>query len=188
MSTHRRLTVLSLSLGLSLSLTLTLTLTLGLALLPTRALAQTSYTTSAPTEGLTPEGPTAERPTAERPTAAVSAGAFATAVVVEDGEIFVGRPGEFAFFPIPPNHAGTVHVFGLDDGGAWEETAMLSSESVEVGDGFGAALAVDGNTVLVGAPMTRGARGAAYVFRRPRAGAPWGPVTILRIAIRSAGD
>ena len=147
---------------------LSLSLVLSFALLTTPAPAQTRHMTGTP--------------------AAVSAGAFATAVVFEGGEIFVGRPGEFAFFPIPPNHAGTVHVFGLDDDGDWDEKAVLSSESVEVGDGFGASLAVDGNTLLVGAPMTRGGRGAAYVFSRPRAGAPWGLVTILRSATRREGD
>ena len=114
-------------------------LSLSLALLTTSALAQTHHTSDAP--------------------AAVSAGAFAAAVVFEGGEIFVGRPGEFAFFPIPPNHAGTVHVFGLDDNADWGETAVLAAAAVEVGDGFGTSLAVDGNTLLVGAPMTRGGRG-----------------------------
>ena len=143
-------------------------LSLSLALPTNSALAQTHHTAGAP--------------------AALSAGAFATAVVFEGGEIFVGRPGEFAFFPIPPNHAGTVHVFGLDDNGDWEETAVLGSESVEVGDGFGASLAVDRNTLLVGAPMTRGGRGAVYVFTRSDADASWRAVTILRSAARREGD
>jgi hypothetical protein len=141
-------------------------LSLSLALPTNSALAQTHHTAGAP--------------------AALSAGAFATAVVFEGGEIFVGRPGEFAFFPIPPNHAGTVHVFGLDDNGDWEETAVLGSESVEVGDGFGASLAVDQKTLLVGAPMTRGGRGAVYVFTR--SDAPWRAVTTLRSATRREGD
>ncbi len=134
---------------------LTLTLSpaaLTLALVTPPAVAQTHYVAGAP--------------------AAVSAGAFATTVVFEGEEIFVGRPGEFAFFPIPANHAGTVHVFRLDDTGNWEERAVLSSESVEVGDGFGMSLAVDGNTLLAGAPKTRGGRGAVYVFTRSDADAP----------------
>ena len=147
---------------------LSLTLTLTLALVTTTAVAQTHYVTRAP--------------------AAVSAGAFATTVVFEGEEIFVGRPGEFAFFPIPANHAGTVHVFGLDDTGSWEETAVLSSESVEVGDGFGMSLAVDGNTLLAGAPKTRGGRGAVYVFTRSDADTPWRAVTTLRSATRREGD
>ena len=143
-------------------------LSLSLAFSPASVAAQTHYVTGAPT--------------------VVSAGAFATTVVFEGGEIFVGRPGECAFFPIPANHAGTVHVFGLDDMGNWEETAVLSSESVEVGDGFGMSLAVDGNTLLAGAPKTRGGRGAVYVFTRSDADALWRAVTTLRSGTRREGD
>ena len=143
-------------------------LSLSLAFSPASVAAQTHYVTGAPT--------------------VVSAGAFATTVVFEGGEIFVGRPGEFAFFPIPANHAGTVHVFGLDDMGNWEETAVLSSESVEVGDGFGMSLAVHGNTLLAGAPKTRGGRGAVYVFTRSDADAPWRAVTTLWSGTRREGD
>jgi hypothetical protein len=73
----------------------------------------------------------------------------------------VGRPGEFALFPIPANHAGTVHVFGLDDAGDWSETSVLRSEAVGIGDGFGMSLAVDGNTLLVGAPRSTCTHGLA---------------------------
>ena len=147
-----------------------LSLAFTLALVPTPAVAQTHYSDVAGAP------------------ATASIGAFATTVVFEGEEIFVGRPGEFAFFPIPANHAGTVHVFRLDDTGNWEETAVLSSESVEVGDGFGMSLAVDGNTLLAGAPKTRGGRGAVYVFTRSEADAPWRAVTILRSATRREGD
>ena len=143
-------------------------LSLSLVFSPASVAAQTHYVTGAPT--------------------VVSAGAFASTVVFEGGEIFVGRPSEFAFFPIPANHAGTVHVFGLDDMGNWEETAVLSSESVEVGDGFGMSLAVHGNTLLAGAPKTRGGRGAVYVFTRSDADAPWRAVTTLWSGTRREGD
>ena len=145
-----------------------LSLALVVALLSTPALAQTRYGTGAP--------------------AAVSAGAFATTVVFEGGEIFVGRPGEFAFFSIPANHAGTVHIFGLDGSGNWEETAVLSAESVEIGDGFGMSLAVEGNTLLAGAPKTSGGRGAVYVFRRSDADGAWRAVATLRSGTRREGD
>ncbi len=163
-------------------------LSLGLALYSTSTHAQTHYRTEAPaTRAPATEAPATRAPATEAP-ATLSAGAFATAVVFEGGEIFVGRPGEFMLFPIPANHAGTVHVFGLDDSGDWVETAVLGSASVEVGDGFGTSLAVDGNTLLVGAPMTRGGRGAVYVFSRAGAGAPWQAVTTLRSATRREGD
>ena len=112
---------------------------------------------------------------------------FGVAVVVEGGEVFVGRPGEIAFFPIPPNHAGSVHVFGNADNG-WAEKAVVTSASVEVGDGFGQALDVDGNTMLVGAPKTQEGRGAAYMFRRSGPAAQWQQTAVLRTATRTAGD
>ena len=112
---------------------------------------------------------------------------FGAAVVVQGGEVFVGRPGEISFFPIPPNHTGSVHVFGNTDN-RWEEKAVVTSDSVEVGDGFGQALAVDGNTMLVGAPKTQEGRGAAYMFRRSEPEAQWQQTAVLRTATRTAGD
>ncbi len=111
--------------------------------------------------GLTAASVVAQTRHGTRSPSTVAAGAFATAVVFEGGEIFVGRPGEFYFFPIPANHAGTVHVFGPDEAGDWVETAVLTSAAVEIGDGFGAALAVDGNVLMVGAPKIRGEKPAA---------------------------
>ncbi len=112
---------------------------------------------------------------------------FGAAVVVEGGEIFVGRPGEISLFPIPPNHTGSIHVFGNTDN-RWEEKAVVTSASVEVGDGFGQALAVDGNTMLVGAPKTQEGRGAAYMFRRSGPATQWQQTAVLRTAKRTAGD
>ena len=155
-------------------------LSFSFALLSTSGTAQTQYTTGA-AAGVAEGAPAAV-------SAGSSAGAFAATVVFEGGEIFVGRPGEIAFFPIPANHAGTVHVFGLDAVGAWEETAVLASESVEVGDGFGMSLAVDQNTLLAGAPKTSEGRGEVYVFSRVGADAPWRAVTTLRSATRRPGD
>ena len=113
---------------------------------------------------------------------------FTAAIVFEGGEIFIGRPGEFPFFPIPPNHTGSVHVFGNGDGGSWVETSTVSSASVEVGDGFGMALSVEGNTLLVGAPKTGGSQGAVYVFQRTDAGSEWTEITILTRLGGQAGE
>ena len=113
---------------------------------------------------------------------------FTAAVVFEGGEIFVGRPGEFPFFPIPPNHTGSVHIFGNGDGGSWEETATVASASVEVGDGFGMALSVEGNTLMIGAPKTGGNQGGVYVFQRANAGSEWTEITILKGAGTQTGD
>jgi len=123
-------------------------------------------------------------PTVDGPMGAAGLGA---AVFIDGDEVFIGRPGEFPFFPIPPNHAGTVNVFA-DNGGGWAETSVVTSDAIAVGDGFGQALAAKGNTLLVGAPKTDDSRGAAYVFRRSGPDADWQPVVVLRTATRTAGD
>ena len=117
----------------------------------------------------------------------MGAAGLGAAVFIDGDEIFVGRPGEFPFFPIPPNHTGTVNVFA-NNGGTWVEAAVVTSPSVAVGDGLGQALGASGNTLLVGAPKTDDARGAAYVFRRSGADAAWQQAAVLRSATRTAGD
>ncbi len=89
--------------------------------------------------------------------------AFASAVTVEGGEVFVGRPGGVDFFPMPPNRPGGVHVF-TQSGGAWSQTALVSPPDAEVGTGYGTSLDVQGDLMVVGAPG-EGA-GAVYVYRR----------------------
>ncbi|HEX6884995.1 MAG TPA: hypothetical protein VF530_16590, partial [Planctomycetota bacterium] len=61
-------------------------------------------------------------------------------------------------------------------GGAWTEEARLAPALPEAGDGFGAAVALDGNVAVVGAPLrdTVGMDdGAVYVFERASGAAPF---------------
>ena len=90
---------------------------------------------------------------------------FGAAAAVSGGEIFVSRPGEFAAFPMPGSEAGSVHLFrhGAD---GWAEVAVISAPSGVYGDGFGEALAVEGDVLVVGAPKENEGRGAAYIFVR----------------------
>ena len=94
------------------------------------------------------------------------ASAFAVSVVVQDDEIFVGRPGGLAIFPMPGNRAGAVHVFART-GDGWTETATLPAP-VEALTGFGEGLDVSGDVLAVGAPGE--GTGAVYVYRRADAG------------------
>jgi hypothetical protein len=48
-----------------------------------------------------------------------------------------------------------------------QELAILTTESGGTNHRFGFAVAIDGDTVVVGAPTANGGRGAAYVFVRP---------------------
>jgi choice-of-anchor B domain-containing protein len=91
-----------------------------------------------------------------------------TAVAISGGELFVGRTGEFPTFAVPPGSAGGVHVFQRD-GSAWTEAHVLAAD-VPPGSAFGAAVAVDGAVVLVGAPQADDETGAVFVFERADGG------------------
>ncbi len=106
-------------------------------------------------------GQTTARPTGLTPAAGLSA--FSAAVVVQDGQIYVGRPGGISLFPMPSGRQGGVHVFGRS-GGDWMQTATLSPSESGSATGFGGGLDAAGDLLVVGAP-TEGA-GAVYVFRR----------------------
>ena len=94
--------------------------------------------------------------------------AFSAAVALDDGRIFVGRPGGIELFPMPANRQGGVHVFGRS-GDAWVEIASLAPEESESATGFGESLDASGGLLVVGAP-TDGA-GAVHIFRE--AGDAW---------------
>jgi choice-of-anchor B domain-containing protein len=95
---------------------------------------------------------------------------FGGAALVVGDQVVIGRPGTLIGFPIPASHAGTVHVFRRS-GDRWTETAALSAKDGSLGDGFGTALAADGDLLVIGAPGAAGG-GAVYVFQRA-AGGGW---------------
>ena len=112
---------------------------------------------------------------------------FGAAIAATDSEVFVGRPGEFGLFPMPPSRPGGVHVFRPNAQGEWAETAVISSTGAEVGDAFGQAVAVAGNTVVVSAPKEDSSRGAVYVFARSGE-SEWNQVARLEAADRAQND
>jgi choice-of-anchor B domain-containing protein len=112
---------------------------------------------------------------------------FASALAVGEREIFVGRPGELAAAFEAPTEPSAVHVFAPDQRGTWVDTAQVAPADGAVGDGFGLALAADGDVLVVGAPGRDGGIGAAYVFER-LGGAFWGQKATLVPAGGVAGD
>lgn len=58
---------------------------------------------------------------------------------------------------------GSVYVF-VRTGAAWSEQQKLTSTDGAAGDSFGFAVAISGETVVVGAPFSHFNRGSAYVF------------------------
>jgi choice-of-anchor B domain-containing protein len=83
---------------------------------------------------------------------------FGTAVAPGAGFLVVGAPAT-------DSARGTVYVFRQDAGG-WMEAARLTAPDRMAGDRFGAAVAVSGDAIVVGAPARSERAGAAHVFRR----------------------
>ncbi|HEX9728210.1 MAG TPA: choice-of-anchor B family protein [Gemmatimonadales bacterium] len=112
---------------------------------------------------------------------------FGTAIVVSGNEIYVGQPGEFPLFPAPPTGTGAVHRFSMV-GGNWVEGTPIVGDGVMLGDGFGQALALHGDIMIVGAPKQDEQRGVAYVFERSGMGAAWAQTARLQANDGTAGD
>jgi hypothetical protein len=69
--------------------------------------------------------------------------------------------------------SGSVYVFGRDTGGAWVQQAKLLASDGQPGDRFGSSVAIDGNTLVVGAvpgEESPAPSGRAYVFEQTAPG------------------
>ncbi|MEK7830824.1 MAG: putative Ig domain-containing protein, partial [Acidobacteriota bacterium] len=78
--------------------------------------------------------------------------------------------------------AGSAYIFEHNQSGAdnWGLVKKLTASDAEMGDAFGAAIGISGNTIVVGAYQNNSHRGAAYVFERNQGGAGnWGQVKKL---------
>jgi len=88
---------------------------------------------------------------------------FGDCVSISGDSVLVGAGGDDA-------RPGAAFVF-TRDGGAWTQQAKLVADDGVNGDTFGLALAISGDTAVVGAYRKNGDRGAAYVFTR--SGTTW---------------
>jgi hypothetical protein len=110
---------------------------------------------------------------------------FGGATLIAGDQVLIGRPGTLIGFPMPANHAGAVHVFRRV-GDRWTESGMFAPKDGTLGDGFGTALAADGNLLAVGAPGAAGG-GAVYLFERG-SGGRWTQRARLSSATGADGD
>lgn len=113
-------------------------------------------------------------PLVQLPTAA-----FGQALDLEGDVAVIGSP--FGSLPGPIEEA---HVYGRDQGGpgAWQQLQLLRPSDGESDTDFGALIALEGGTLIVGAPLddSTGAKtGAAYVFERSPTGSIWTEATKL---------
>ncbi len=98
---------------------------------------------------------------------------FGAAVALDGNTALVGA---FSYgLPSPnPNRAGAAFVFTRSNTLVWTQQARLTVEEGEYDDYFGIAVALEGDTALIGAPrhtVTTASQGAAYVFIR--SGTSW---------------
>ena len=86
---------------------------------------------------------------------------FGTSVSVAENKVVVGASSD-------SNRRGAAYVFHYD-GSVWVQRAKLAASDGEFGDGFGGAVSVSGNEIVIGAAGKDGSgvnldAGAAYVF------------------------
>ena len=144
--------------------------------------------------------------------------AFLKASMAEAGDFFggsVGISGDTVVVGARGEDSGAVGINGSPDDGAvdsgaayvivrtgmnWEQQAFLKASNAGAADYFGQAVAISGNTVVVGADAensgavgingssneSAGGAGAAYVFFRD--GTTWGQQTFLKASNAEGGD
>lgn len=130
-------------------------------------------------------------------------------VAISGDTIAVGAPGEAGGLggingPETNNNepgAGAVYIFVRGSDGSWSQQAYIKPERIDPDDNFGKSVALDGDTLVVGAPGEDSAdtgpsstgfdnfaleSGAAYVF--VRSGIEWTQQALLKASNTDAGD
>jgi hypothetical protein len=114
---------------------------------------------------------------------------FGADVVIQGDDLLVGAPPPFSF---SADNEGSAYLFTRDplDPDSWMFAARLATaDTGGANDGFGARLALEGDTAVIGAPSAEGQdgdqrAGAAYVFRRDPSSGQWSQV--YRVTTREA--
>jgi hypothetical protein len=109
---------------------------------------------------------------ASAPGAASQEPNFGRAVAMTGADLLIGQPVNW-YGP------GTVYAYRPDASGEWAERSMLTASDSARMDDFGRALALDGNTLVVGAPRKRDGSGVAYVFERSGPEGSWAETRVL---------
>jgi choice-of-anchor B domain-containing protein len=106
-----------------------------------------------------------------QPAETVSGDAFGATIALTDGRALIGAPGWSAAAEPANGQVGRVFEFRLQVGG-WQEAAVLESRS-DPNAHFGAAIAVEGDLAVIGAPGSGAGHGAAFLYRRDATSGVW---------------
>jgi hypothetical protein len=106
---------------------------------------------------------------------------FGSTVVLDGDTLLIGAAPPYSF---SADNEGSAYLFGRDpiDPDQWVfVTRLAATETGGANDGFGAPLALEGDTAVVGAPSAEAQdgdqrAGAAYVFRRDPSSGQWSQV------------
>ncbi len=115
---------------------------------------------------------------------------FGAAVAISGGTIVVGARLD----DDGGSNSGSVYIFESNGGGTdnWGQVKKLAASDAEAGDRFGISVAINGDTLVVGAGFEDHAgsnSGSAYVFDRNQGGADnWGQVKKLIASDGAAED
>lgn len=105
--------------------------------------------------------------------------------------------GDYAIVGSPLNDdsgsaSGAAYIFFYDSSGNWVEQAKITAADAAAADQFGWSVAIDGDTVVVGAWLDDASgnnAGAAYVFQRDQGGVGnWGQVAKITGSDTTAAD
>ena len=92
---------------------------------------------------------------------------FGNAIAVDGDTAVIGAPRD----DDKGSGSGSAFVFTRDSEGDWSRVAQLAlSGNNRLNFGFGTSVALDGNTIVVGAPYANSSKGTAYVFTKPNGG------------------
>jgi hypothetical protein len=100
---------------------------------------------------------------------------FGLAVAVSGDTTVVGANQDFV-------STGAAYIFERNQGGPnnWGQVKIITASDGAFNDQFGSAVAISGDTIVVGALFDNSQRGAAYIFERNQGGANnWGQVKKL---------
>ena len=111
---------------------------------------------------------------------------FGVSVAVDDDTAVVGAfQPDYVDSGTNVSRPGAAYVYTKDSNGAWSQQAKLTASDGADGDEFGISVAVDGDTVVVGARGNVSKTGAIYVFTKPSDG-DW-TSTITEIKLTATG-